>query len=146
MGIDAILKQKGRTVITTRPQTPVATVIQALTLRRIGAMLVCEGHQRLLGIISERDIVFGLAEHGVDALKMKAVDLMTRSITACTPQDSLSHVMGKMTLHHVRHLPVLDRGCLCGIISIGDVVKHRLHEMKLEVDVLRDAYVAARVK
>ena len=103
--------------------------------------MVTDEAGRLAGIISERDIVRGLLTHGDELLKLPASELMTRSVKTCSPGDNIRDVMAKMTHSRVRHLPVLDGGRLCGIISIGDVVKNRLDELEMETGVLRDYIV-----
>ena len=127
--------------LTTRPYATVATVIGVLKLKGIGALVVTDEAGRLAGIISERDIVRGLLTHGDELLKLPASELMTRSVKTCSPGDNIRDVMAKMTHSRVRHLPVLDGGRLCGIISIGDVVKNRLDELEMETGVLRDYIV-----
>lgn len=146
MNVAALLKAKGTRVVTTRSETPIQTVMHRLTLERIGAAVVTgPGDERIIGIISERDIVRGMAEHGVAVLSMRVSGLMTHSIKTCAPHDSIKHVMAVMTLSRIRHLPVVDGTALRGIVSIGDVVKYRLEEMELEVNVLREACMAGRV-
>jgi CBS domain-containing protein len=145
MHVENILNAKGRFVVTAPPEARIATVLAILKKHSIGAVAICDGSGRLLGVLSERDIVLGLAEHGPDALGLTAAELMQSPARSCAPQDDVSHVMRAMTRWHVRHLPVLDQGRLCGLVSIGDVVKHRLDEVSLEVNVLRDAYIMAQV-
>jgi CBS domain-containing protein len=96
------------------------------------------------GLISERDIVYGLARHGSRTLTMFVSELMHHKVLTCSPEDSITHIMAEMTRAKVRHLPVVAHGELRGIVSIGDVVKNRLDEAELEVHVLRDAYIARR--
>ena len=144
MKVETILKAKGGHVVTVQPNATVGTAIRRLKLERIGALVVSQNGVELQGMISERDIVLGLAEHGGGLRDLQVADLMTREVRTCTPQDSIKHVMGEMTRSRVRHLPVLEHGKLVGIVSIGDVVKNRLEEVELEASVLRDAYIAAR--
>ena len=143
MKVQAMLDAKGSKVVTTRPYATVATVIGMLKLEGIGALVVTGEAGRLVGIISERDIVRGLLTHGDELLKLPASELMTRSVKTCSPGNNIKDVMAKMTHSRVRHLPVLDQGRLCGIISIGDVVKNRLDELEMETSVLRD-YISGR--
>ena len=143
MNVEAILKGKGRRVITMRPNSPLATVIRRMRLEHIGAVILSEDGEAIEGILSERDVVNGLVERGADLLDCKAADIMTREVITCAPSDNLKQVMLKMTNKRIRHVPVLQDGHLAGIISIGDVVKHRLEEAELESTVLRDAYLAA---
>jgi CBS domain-containing protein len=144
MDVERILDTKGRKVVTTRPDTSVAEAVSRLRAEGIGAMVVLAGSGRLDGIISERDVVRGLARHGRTVLDLKVADLMTRAVTTCSPKDTVKAVMAVMTERRVRHLPVVEAGRLLGIVSIGDVVKNRLDEMELEVNVLRDAYLTRR--
>ena len=144
MKVETILKTKGAHVVTVQPNATVGAAIRRLKLERIGALVVSQNGVELQGMISERDIVLGLAEHGGGLLDLQVADLMTREVRTCTPQDSIKHVMGEMTRSRVRHLPVIEHGKLVGIVSIGDVVKNRLEEVELEASVLRDAYIAAR--
>lgn len=142
MKVEAILNHKGRSIVTVRPQASVAIVVHRLEVERIGSVVVSEDDRHLQGMLTERDIVFGLAEFGPSLFKMRVQDLMVHEVPTCVPSDSIKHVMAQMTRHRVRHLPVLEQGRLCGILSIGDVVKNRLDEMELEASVLRDAYAA----
>ncbi len=143
MKVQAMLDAKGSKVATTRPHTTIATVIRMLKLEGIGALVVSDDGEALGGIISERDIVRGLVDHGNELLEMRVAELMTRAVKTCTPEASIKEVMAEMTRSRVRHLPVLEGGRLCGIISIGDVVKNRLEELETETNVLRD-YVVGR--
>jgi CBS domain-containing protein len=119
-------------------------IVWELRSKRIGALVVSQDRITVLGLISERDIVHGLTEHGPRLLGMRASQVMTKSVVTCTPEDSITNVMAQMTLHRVRHLPVVEGGKLRGIVSIGDVVKHRLGELELEANVLREAYITRR--
>ncbi|MFQ5954852.1 MAG: CBS domain-containing protein [Kiloniellales bacterium] len=144
MKVQSILAAKGTKVMTTRPGATIGTVIRKMRLDKVGALVVSDDGERVLGLVSERDIVHGLAEHGAELLALKVADLMTRGGPTCTREDSIRKVMADMTQRRVRHLPVVEGGRLGGIISIGDVVKNRLEEMELETNVLRDAYLATR--
>ena len=138
MKVQAMLDAKGSEVATTRPDATIATAIGILKQEGIGALVVTGPSGEVTGIISERDIVRGLVDHGVDLLKMPVAELMTRSVKTCGPDHNTNDVMAEMTRSRIRHLPVLDGGRLCGIISIGDVVKNRLEELETETNVLRD--------
>jgi CBS domain-containing protein len=141
MTIAAILKHKGKQVSAVAPTATIASVTQELAARRIGAVLVMDAADRLLGIVSERDIVASLAEHGAATLEMTAGQLMTRAVTTATPGTTVAEAMGIMTAGRFRHLPVVEHGALLGIVSIGDVVKARIMQQEHEVDTLK-AYVA----
>ena len=142
MKVAAILKSKGAHVETTRPDTSLYTVVWDLKLKGIGALVVSEDGTSVLGLISERDIVRGLAEHGATILSLPVSKLVTSPVVTCAPRESITAVMARMTRHRVRHLPVVEGGKLCGIVSIGDVVKHRLDELELEANVLRENLMA----
>jgi len=138
MKVEAMLAAKDDRVITSRPQTPISTVVRRLKLEGIGAIVVSEDGEHVAGIISERDIVHALVDHGAEVLDMQVADLMIRAVRTCAPDDNIKNVMAAMTSGRVRHLPVVRSGKLCGIISIGDVVKNRLQELEMETSVLRD--------
>ena len=138
MLIRQILAGKGSDVVTTRPNATVAEVAGLLKAKRIGAVVVTDAHEELCGIISERDLACGLADHGADLLGMHVGDLMTREISTCSPDDGVDRLMRQMTEGRFRHLPVVQDGRMIGIISIGDVVKHRLQELENEAHMLHD--------
>jgi CBS domain-containing protein len=142
MKVETVLAVKGHEVATVHPAATLATVAQRLRLERIGALVVLDGG-KLAGIISERDVVHAFAAHRTEASEIKVADVMTRDVITCRPEDSLTRVLGVMTRHRVRHLPVLEGGRLTGLISIGDAVKHRLDELETEAAVLRDAYISS---
>lgn len=135
--IAAILKHKGHHVVTVAPTACIAEVAQLLSDKRIGAVLVQDRVEQLLGIVSERDIVRSLAANGGRTLEMTAGQLMTRALRTATPRTSIAEAMREMTVGRFRHMPVLDRGELIGVISIGDVVKARIMEQEYEVESLK---------
>lgn len=137
MIIGQILKSKGRSVMTAAPEDTVQEITLRLASRKIGAIVILEGSQ-VAGIISERDIIRLIAEHGAKALSMAARDGMTRDVVSCTRDCTIDEIMEKMTKGRFRHLPVIEDGALAGIISIGDVVKHHTAEVELEVTAMRD--------
>jgi CBS domain-containing protein len=141
MDVEGILRSKGAAVITIRPDASVAELIRGLRDERIGAMVVSEDGWHVEGIVSERDVVRELANRGPGVLNARVSALMTRDVATCTPRDGVKQVMAEMTRRRVRHLPVVQDGRLCGIVSIGDVVKNRLEEMATETNVLREAYI-----
>lgn len=141
MTVAAILRHKGSAVLSVRPGERARAVAALLAERRIGAVLVLDDAARILGIVSERDIVRALATHGAAALGLAASDLMTRVVHTLEPGSTETEAMAMMTENRVRHLPVLNRGELVGMISIGDVVKARIMETQGEVEALK-AYVA----
>jgi CBS domain-containing protein len=137
MNVEAILRSKGRSVATIRPDATVAAAVRELKTRGIGALLVSEDGKQVAGILSERDIVHALAEQGAGLLATTVDRLMTRKVITCLPEDTVSDLMGRMTQHRFRHLPVVKDGALLGIVSIGDLVKNRIEEVEFEADSLR---------
>lgn len=144
MKVSDILKAKGTRILTVRPEEAVSTFIKRIKLEKVGAMVVSADGARVEGLITERDVVHGLAEHGVELLSKQVRDIMTQRVLFCAPGDSINDVMLKMTQGRTRHLPVLDGGRLAGMISIGDVVKSRLDNAELEANVLRDYITTSR--
>lgn len=138
--VAAILKHKGFQVTTIEPTATIAAVAGVLAERRIGAVLVMDRAEQLLGIVSERDIVRSLSANGARTLEMTAGQLMTRTLQVARPETTVAEAMTMMTVGRFRHLPVMDRDVLVGLISIGDVVKARIMEQEDEVDSLK-AYV-----
>jgi CBS domain-containing protein len=142
MNVRKILEHKGNKVVTLPPDTPVGIVAHRLRLERIGAIVITDEARNVMGIVSERDVVAGLAEHGARVVDMPVSALMTHGVKSCRPDDDIRAVMRLMTLHRFRHVPVIESGELLGIVSIGDVVKNRLEDMELEANVLHDYFVA----
>lgn len=141
MKVEDILRKKGGNVITTRPSASVKSAADRLRLENIAALVVTEG-DRVVGIVSEREIVRAYSRDG-DQLGSRSVKDVMTEIVACTPDEDLRNVMAVMTRLRARHVVVMHDGRLAGIVSIGDVVKHRLSDLELETNVLRDAYLAA---
>jgi CBS domain-containing protein len=142
MNVSSLLKVKGTSVVTVPPDATIATVVHELRARGIGALVVTQDGRRVLGLIAERDIVHGLAEHGPRLLGMRVVELMERAVVTCAPDDTIATVMGRMTHQRARHLPVVEHGQLRGLVSIGDVVKHRLDDLETETHILREMFLA----
>jgi CBS domain-containing protein len=142
MFVSDILSQKGALVYSVTPTTSVAEVAQQLNTRRIGSVLVLNEQSAVLGIVSERDLVRAFATHGSKALELETRQVMTRDVVTCDPDDSIDEVMQTMTSGRFRHLPVVRRGELLGLVSIGDVVKARLEETTHEAEALK-AYIVA---
>lgn len=139
--VAAILKHKGYHVATVDPTARVADLAAVLSERRIGAVLVVDTADQMLGIVSERDIVRSLAANGVRTLEMTAGQLMTRAVVVAHPDTTVAEAMRQMTAGRFRHLPVVDHDTLVGLISIGDVVKARIMQQETAVESLT-AYVA----
>ena len=144
MKVESILQSKGWTVETITGGASLAQAIHRLTSAGIGALIVSEDGETVEGTISERDIVWALSRQGAAVLDLNVADCMFRGGPVCTPETLVQDAMAEMTRRRQRHLPVLRDGKLCGLISLGDVVKHRLDELELEANVLRDAYISRR--
>jgi CBS domain-containing protein len=138
MTVQEILSVKGRDVVTIAPNSNLAAAAKLLAERRIGALVVIGPEQRIVGILSERDIVQALAARGAAALDLQLTEVMTRKVATCSPSDTISSIMEQMTAGKFRHVPVVEQGRLTGLVSIGDVVKQRLEEMEHEQEVLRE--------
>lgn len=138
MTVKTILSTKGDDVTTIEPSATLAAAIGVLAERRIGALVVLGANHRVIGILSERDIMRALAERGAGALTEPLALAMTRKVSTCTRSETVSSTMERMTTGKVRHLPVVERERLVGIVSIGDVVKHRLMQIERESEALRD--------
>lgn len=139
-----VLDVKGDDVRVVTPETTVARVAQRMRAEQIGAFVVAPADGHMVGLVAERDIVFGMARHGAMVLDMPVTAVMTRAVTTCRPDDSVRAVMRTMTRARVRHLPVVEGTRLRGIISIGDVVKASVDDADLEASVMRDAYLTQR--
>ncbi len=137
MNVEIILKTKGNEVATTKPDATLAAVAGELSKRRIGALVVSSDGKSVDGIISERDIVRAVADSGAEALAKPVSTAMTSDVFTCSRHDSMEELMKTMSQKRIRHLPVTEDGSLCGMISIGDVVKYRLEEVEYEAEALR---------
>lgn len=125
-------------VVTIEPTANLTTAIKLLAERRIGAVVVLGADHRMVGILSERDIVRVLAERGPTALNEPVSQSMTRDVKTCSEDDTIEGLMSRMTTGKFRHMPVVEQGRLIGIVSIGDVVKNRVEEIEHESEALRD--------
>ena len=143
MQVSDILESKGKRVISIAGSEPISAAADILSRERIGALLVKQGNEEPVGIISERDIVRGLAERGPAALELPASQFMSRDLVTCSPDSSTEDIMAQMLESQIRHLPVVRDGSLVGIISVSDVVKVVLSELKWMTKVLQDQVVAA---
>jgi CBS domain-containing protein len=142
MLIQRILSAKGGDVLTVPPATSISDAVATLTERRIGALVVSDdGGETVVGILSERDVVRALARDGVDVLGRTVAELMTTEVFTCGPDATTEDLMKLMTDQRIRHIPVIVEDRLAGIVSIGDVVKHRLGELEHETQALHD-YIA----
>lgn len=142
MNVSQILKQKGNRIVSVAEDATVGDAAAVLAREGIGAVLVLDRAGQVAGILSERDLVRDLANHGAAAVARGVAEVMTRNVVFCRPEDSIDRVMSEMTTRRFRHLPVTENGRLAGIVSIGDVVKYRLMETEAEAESLRQ-YIAA---
>jgi CBS domain-containing protein len=140
--VSQILKDKGDTVFTATPQQTVSAVAGVLFARRVGAVVVVNDAGEVVGIVSERDIVRVVAEHGAACLESAVDSCMTRDVHFATPGETVDSLLSQMTDRRIRHLPVVRDGRLAGIVSIGDLVKHKISEVEAEADGLKQ-YIAA---
>jgi CBS domain-containing protein len=142
MKVREILRGKGDKVETIAASEPVSRAIQRLTNMRIGALVVSADGTKLDGVISERDIVRGLARYGARLVDLDVKDVMSRDVPTCSPDDDVTMVMAEITHRRERHMPVVQDGRLQGIVSIGDVLKSRLDDLELQAAVMRDITIA----
>lgn len=143
MTIQDILDRKGSEVFTIRPTASVKSAADRMREHGVASLVAMSG-DAIIGIVSERDIMIAVSRFGEHALAKSVKDILPRTIVAIAPGDSVKHAMRLMTSHRVRQLAVMTLGKLVGIVSIGDVVKHRLEDLETESNVLRDVYIAAR--
>jgi len=143
MTVKAIVCRKGTDVITIDPTVSLANAAKTLSKRGIGALIITGADRQVDGILSERDIVRALAERGSSALEEPVGEVMARKVLTCSETDTVGEIMERMTVGKFRHLPVVERGRLAGLISIGDVVKYRLEEMAHESKALHEYILTA---
>lgn len=143
MTVGILLKHKSGSLVTIAPDATLSQAVASLAEHRIGAIVAIDDGGHLAGILSERDVVRILAEKGPDVLSDPVSSVMTRAVVTCTQDESIPVIMERMTRGRFRHVPVVERGRLIGIISIGDVVKHRVEEMERESAELRDYIMTA---
>ncbi len=136
MRISEVLRRKGDSVTTLSPETDVAALLELMTEEGIGAVVVSPDGERVAGIVSERDVVRALHHDGADVLGRPISSIMTSQVHSCVPEDDLETLARTMTDHRIRHLPVVVEGRLRGVVSIGDIVKHRIAELQGERDQL----------
>ena len=143
MTVAAILSVKGHDVVTTTASASVTQALSDLAKHGIGALVVVDGTGGIVGIVSERDLVRALASGGAEVLQGSIAAIMTRSVVTCSEADSINELMTLMTRGRFRHLPVVAKGRLAGIVSIGDVVKARIEQVEREAADLRSYIVTA---
>ena len=140
MNVKTLLAAKalGGDIISIKPNADLAAAAKLLSEHRVGALLIRGAGGRLAGILSERDIVRALSEHGAAALSLQVSEVMTRNVATCGEDDTIASIMEQMTDGKFRHMPVVTKGELVGLVSIGDVVKQRVDEIEHESEALRD--------
>ena len=142
MQISDILSHKGNEVISILPSETLAAAAKKLTQHRIGALVVRDRLGRIVGMMSERDLVIAMAQRGGDAMTTPVSEAMTPDVITCRPSDAVRDIMALITVKRIRHLPVCEGDRLLGLVSIGDVLKSRLDEKELELNMLRDLSIA----
>jgi CBS domain-containing protein len=138
MKVKTILAAKGGGIICIEPTADLAAAAKLLSTHRIGVVVIRGAGDRLAGILSERDIVRAVAEHGTGALTLPVGQIMTRDVATCSEDDTCASIMEQMTQRKFRHMPVMNRGEMVGLISIGDIVKQRVVEIEQESEAMRD--------
>jgi CBS domain-containing protein len=141
MNVAAILKSKGREVVTAGPNTPLLDIAETLGAHGIGCVVITGADGKVVGIVSERDIVREIGRAGPKVLKEPVAACMTKSVVTCREADTIDRLMAEMTAHRFRHMPVVERSRLCGLVSIGDVVRMRIAEAEMEAAAMRE-YIA----
>lgn len=142
MNVASILSTKGATVEVVGPDTLATVAVHRMASRNIGCLVVVGADDQLLGVLAERDVLRAMDRHGDGFFRVHVKDVMARHAATCTVGEDLSELMRRMTSTRQRHLPVVEDGRLVGLVSIGDVVKHRLEALELETHVLRDVYLS----
>ncbi|RYE66994.1 MAG: CBS domain-containing protein [Oxalobacteraceae bacterium] len=142
MSVKQILEEKGHDVFTLSDSATLGDAAKALATRRIGALILLDAEGKLAGILSERDVVRMIGTTGPDCLTQGVADVMTRTVTTCGENATVNEVMELMTNGRFRHIPVVERGKLIGLISIGDLVKRRIEDAEREAEDMR-TYIAA---
>ena len=138
MHVEGLLSSKGDSVVTVAPSASVAEVVASLAQHRVGALVVSDDGTRVDGIVSERDVVRSLAEHGAALLDHEVASIMTRQVVTCELQTTVDELSTSMTERRIRHMPVVVDGALAGIVSIGDVVKDRIKDLETETQTLHE--------
>ena len=138
MNVKTILAAKGGDIVCIEPTADLAAAVKLLTTHRIGTVVIRGAGGRLGGILSERDIVSAISEHGAAALTLPVSQVMTRNVATCGEDDSIASIMERMTAGKFRHMPVVAKSELIGLVSIGDVVKQRVGEIEQESEAMRD--------
>ena len=138
MKVEQILQSKGAEVHSVRPGDSIAEAVGVLNDKNIGAVVVRDASGKVVGILSERDVVRRLGKHGAGAMTLRVSDCMTSDVHTCSPESSLDELMSMMTRKRIRHLPVTAGGRIVGVVSIGDVVKRKIEETEKEAAALKE--------
>ena len=141
MAVSEILAEKGRDVVTAKRNSTIQEVAELLASKKIGAVVVVESDESVCGILSERDVVREVSRKGADALDRRVTSCMTKDVISCDDDESIDSLMEKMTKGKFRHIPVINKGKLAGIISIGDVVKRKIELAEREAEDMK-RYIA----
>jgi CBS domain-containing protein len=141
MNVAAILKSKGKVVFTASPDTSLLDIAKLLEQHGIGCIVIKGEEGKVIGIVSERDLVRAIGQSGPNVLKDPVSDYMTKTVVTAREADTIDRLMSEMTTHRFRHMPVVERGQLIGLVSIGDVVKMRIAEAEMEAAAMRE-YIA----
>lgn len=143
MNVQTILRNKGRAVVTIHPDASVERAVAVLDARGIGALVVSDDGENVLGLVAERDLVAAMSRYGGELLRLSVGEVMSCPVVTCDPGDSVAELMAEMTNRRMRHFPVVEHGRLCGIVSIGDLVKSRLDEIEAEAHSMRSFIAGA---
>lgn len=138
MTVQSILTAKGTEVVSTSAKATLREAAEAMTKGKFGALVVSETGKTVDGILSERDIVHMVAEHGAGALDMKVADAMTTTVVTCNRTDRIDDIMAQMSERHFRHMPVIEDGTLVGMVSMTDIMRKKLADLHHEASALRD--------
>ena len=142
MTVRDVLAKRDRDPITCRPEDTVQSAATLMSSNRIGAMPVQDGEGRVVGMISERDIVRAFSTHSARLIDLLVSDLMTREVITCTSDSPIREAMQTMSTKRIRHLPVFENGKFVGVVSIGDTLANMLESLKMEANVLRDIAIS----
>jgi CBS domain-containing protein len=138
MYVESLLKNRPRDVIRISNKAVVGEAVALLVEENVGALLVHDAHDKIVGILSERDVIQGVFKWGIQALNQSVTEFMTVKIVTCAPQDTVKDLMAVMVDRGFRHLPIIENDKVFGMISMRDLVRERISEMELEANVLRD--------
>lgn len=146
MKVGELLEKLEQDLATCRPEDTIQAVATILTSKGVGALPVCDEQGKMVGIVSERDLVTAFARKGGEVGVLRVRDIMTRKVISCSPENSLAQARELLQKYRFRHLPVMQKGDILGILSIRDLLETRLEETALEMNVLRDSVIAARFR